>query len=91
MGKKPSVKADLAIYMIKYLVFLGSAWVQLSRTGKKRISVIVAIRPDPVTYASLLTKATYVRMYVGIVSGFIGMEIYANYHLGLSKLFVSST
>ena len=30
--------------MIKYLVFLGSAWVQLSRTGKKWISVIVAIR-----------------------------------------------
>ena len=39
--------------MIKYLVFLDSAWVQLSRTGKKWISVIVAIRPvfpDPVTY-----------------------------------------
>ena len=43
--------------MIKYLVFLGSAWVQLSRTGKKLISVIVAIRPvfpDPVTYTIIM-------------------------------------
>ena len=42
--------------MIKYLVFLGSAWVQLSCTGKKWISVIVVIRPvfpDPVTYERL--------------------------------------
>jgi len=34
-------------------VFLGSAWVQLSCTGKKWISVIVVIRPvfsDLVTY-----------------------------------------
>ena len=31
--------------MIKYLMFLGSARVQLSRTDKKWISVIVTIRP----------------------------------------------
>ena len=35
--------------MIKYLVFLGSAWVQLSRTGKKWIPVFLY----PVTYEGL--------------------------------------
>ena len=52
ISKKLSVKADLAIYD----QVLGSARVQLSRTGKKWISVIVVIIPvfpDPVTYIQI--------------------------------------
>ena len=42
--------------MIKYLVFLGSAWVQLSRTGKKWISVIEEIRPVSQTRSHMYLK-----------------------------------
>ena len=63
--------------MIKYLVFLGSAWVQLSRTGKKWISVIVAIRlvlPDLVTYIYINFNFT--------------LEVAGNNKIALFKLYI---
>ena len=63
--------------MIKYLVFLGSAQVQLSRTGKKWISVSVAIRPvfpDPVTYITKFTDVKLVCTY-NIVTNFLPVQL----------------
>ena len=65
--------------MIKYLMFLGSASVQLSRTGKKWISVDVRIRPvfpDLVTISLIVILLSHVRRDLSLRNTYVVMNIH---------------